>query len=116
MHSPYFGSSCHIAGSSLLIRSSESVAASQPPLPDGGYAWIILFCAFLLQIISGGILLGVGVFIVEFIAIYDAEPATVAWIGSINAGFTFLAGESVIIQTVNHLTLPALSSNGPFLA
>ncbi|ELT88716.1 hypothetical protein CAPTEDRAFT_157156 [Capitella teleta] len=44
----------------------------------------------MLQIISGGILLGVGVFIVEFIATFDAEPGAVAWIGSINAGFTFL--------------------------
>ena len=95
---PFHGSSCHIAGSHLIIngkllqKTEDSADYAERPLPDGGYAWVILASAFILQIISGGILLGVGVFIVEFIESFESSPATVAWIGSINAGFTFLAG------------------------
>lgn len=60
---------------------------------DRGWAWVVLLASFLLQTLSMGICLSVGVFIVEWKESFnDHSLSAVAWVGSICGGVLFITG------------------------
>ena len=42
---------------------------------DKGYAWVILFCAFIARTIDCSVLVTVGIFILEFLEYFNMEKA-----------------------------------------
>ena len=82
--------------------------------PDGGYGWVIVFCSFMLQAISGGIAFSVGIYFVEFLDTFGRGTGATAWIGSINSGLLFGAGKqgSMVGEfRANYLNLLSLLSS-----
>ncbi|XP_029436603.1 monocarboxylate transporter 13-like [Rhinatrema bivittatum] len=51
--------------------------------PDGGWGWLIVLAAFLMNSLSYGIIRSVGVFFVEFIHYFHKSSGEVSWISSI---------------------------------
>lgn len=48
--------------------------------PDGGWAWLVLIGATLVNILVPGTIKSFGVLFVEFIEVFEASPSTAAWI------------------------------------
>ncbi len=59
---------------------------------DGGYAWIIAFCSFLMHFYSLGITFSFGVILVELKEVYDSNDTVVSWIGSFQGFMVFFTG------------------------
>ncbi|XP_045156982.2 monocarboxylate transporter 12-B-like [Mercenaria mercenaria] len=60
--------------------------------PDGGWGWMIVLGAFLVHLITDGILYSFGIFYIEFLEYYKGGKGETAWIGSLAAGFQLFAG------------------------
>lgn len=56
---------------------------------DGGYAWVVLACAFWVEVIALGATYIGGVFVVEFREAFNLSPDQASWITSINSGVAF---------------------------
>ncbi|VDI73766.1 ERI1 exoribonuclease 2 [Mytilus galloprovincialis] len=72
--------------------SIESSTISMPPAPDGGYGWIIVFSAFLTNMICDGIAFSFGVMYSELLDVFDASKSTTSWIASLFFGMPLIAG------------------------
>lgn len=48
--------------------------------PDGGWGWLVLFGATLVNMLIPGTIKSFGVLFVEFIEVFEASAATAAWI------------------------------------
>ncbi|KAG5312045.1 MOT9 protein, partial [Pseudoatta argentina] len=51
--------------------------------PDGGWGWLILLAAVMVNLLIPGTIKSFGVLFVEFLDIFDASPAAAAWIPSL---------------------------------
>ncbi len=78
--------------------------------PDGGYGWVVVASSFLLQAIGGGIAFSFGVFFVEFLSTFSQGSGTTAWIGSLNTGLLFGAGEciKIVLASRSHSSVAIL--------
>ncbi|XP_063444917.1 uncharacterized protein LOC134725207 [Mytilus trossulus] len=72
--------------------SIESSTISMPPAPDGGYGWIIVFSAFLTNMICDGIAFSFGVMYSELLDVFDASKSTTSWVASLFFGMPLIAG------------------------
>ena len=63
----------------FLLKADEDKYELVPP--DGGYAWLVLFGAMLVNIlIPGGAIKSFGILFVEFLENMDASPTSASWI------------------------------------
>uniref|UniRef100_T1JKY7 Major facilitator superfamily (MFS) profile domain-containing protein n=1 Tax=Strigamia maritima TaxID=126957 RepID=T1JKY7_STRMM len=76
---------------SLLSGSSLS-CAFEPNSPDGGWGWVVVFAAFMTNLIADGITFSFGVMYVEFVNYFKQSKGKTAWIGSLFMGIPLLAG------------------------
>ncbi|KYN27412.1 PREDICTED: uncharacterized protein LOC108757515 [Trachymyrmex cornetzi] len=51
--------------------------------PDGGWGWLILLAAVMVNLLIPGTIKSFGVLFVEFLDVFDASPAAAAWIPSL---------------------------------
>jgi len=59
---------------------------------DEGYAWVVLFAGFMLQVFGAGNFCILGIFMVEFLHHFQVTKATVTWIGALNMSVGFFTG------------------------
>ncbi|KAK2727595.1 monocarboxylate transporter 14-like [Artemia franciscana] len=62
---------------------------------DGGYAWVIVFCSFMCNLIVDGTCYTFGVFIGDFVNEFAVGKGVVAWAGSLLAGVYMTVGPFV---------------------
>lgn len=60
---------------------------------DGKYGWIVVFGAFLINMIIDGICLSFGIFYTEFLDYFQQGQAKTAWTGSVLSGTYSLLGK-----------------------
>ena len=60
---------------------------------DRGWAWMVLFCCTFLQAIATGVLMGNGVYVQEWIIVFNSSPSMVGLIGSIGAGTFYICSK-----------------------
>ncbi|ELU15327.1 hypothetical protein CAPTEDRAFT_209154 [Capitella teleta] len=73
-----------------LTKNAELDIQDEPEKAlDGGFAWVVLVCAFAVQFIAGGAVLIGGVFVVEFKEAFDVTPAEASWVAAINTGIAY---------------------------
>ncbi|KAM0733206.1 Monocarboxylate transporter 14 [Formica fusca] len=51
--------------------------------PDGGWGWLVLLAAVMVNLLIPGTIKSFGVLFVEFLDVFDASPAAAAWIPSL---------------------------------
>lgn len=90
-------SSSSSSGSSSSSSSSEEdnssldrFAEARPP--DGGWGWVVVFAAFMVNMFSDGVTFSFGVIYVEFLNYFGEGKAKTAWIGSLFMAMPLLSG------------------------
>lgn len=73
----------------------EKVKRTRPHLSpiDHGYAWVVLFAAVMLNVMSEMAFSGVGVFIVELKRHFDSKKSVIIGIGAILLSIGFLCSK-----------------------
>lgn len=61
---------------------------------NGGYAWVIVFCSFMCNLIVDGTCYTFGVFIGDFVNEFAVGKGVVAWAGSLLAGVYMTVGKN----------------------
>lgn len=69
------------------------VEEAQPKIPDGGWGWMIVFSAFILNAISEGVSFSFGLLLVQFLNKFGASESATSWIGSLFLAVPLLAGK-----------------------
>ena len=64
----------------------------QPPPPDGGWGWVVVFATFMIQIITSGVTNSIGLFYLSFMHYFNEGKGATAWIASILVGVTRCSG------------------------
>eukprot|EP00058_Branchiostoma_floridae_P016170 XP_002601658.1 hypothetical protein BRAFLDRAFT_124302 [Branchiostoma floridae] len=72
--------------------TSDSPGEIPAAAPDGGWGWMIVLAAFIVETCLGGFARAVGVFFVEFVDAFDVGSADISWSISIMCGITFCGG------------------------
>ncbi|XP_066273560.1 monocarboxylate transporter 13-like [Branchiostoma lanceolatum] len=72
--------------------TSDSPGETPAAAPDGGWGWMIVLAAFIVETCLGGFARAVGVFFVEFVDAFDVGSADISWSISIMCGITFCGG------------------------
>jgi len=72
--------------------------------PDGGWGWVVVFGAFVLQALTVGSAFTFGVLYVELLDVFGQPEGVTAWIGSIQTSLLYLTGSlsTIIISTFIH--------------
>ncbi|XP_076285953.1 monocarboxylate transporter 9 isoform X1 [Lasioglossum baleicum] len=60
--------------------------------PDGGWGWVVVVAAFIINLIGDGVTFSFGVIYVEFLKYFDEGKFKTAWIGSIFMAMPLLCG------------------------
>ncbi|XP_076658055.1 uncharacterized protein LOC143362097 isoform X2 [Halictus rubicundus] len=60
--------------------------------PDGGWGWVVVVAAFIVNLIGDGVTFSFGVIYVEFLNYFDEGKFKTAWIGSIFMAMPLLCG------------------------
>ncbi|KYM93180.1 PREDICTED: monocarboxylate transporter 9 [Atta cephalotes] len=68
-------------GTNKLEKNEKKEEELVPP--DGGWGWLILLAAVMVNLLIPGTIKSFGVLFVEFLDIFDASPAAAAWIPSL---------------------------------
>ncbi|XP_023246742.1 uncharacterized protein LOC106643525 [Copidosoma floridanum] len=70
--------------------SLENLAEARAP--DGGYGWVVVAAAFMVNLIADGITFSFGVIYHEFLKYFGEGKATTSWIGSLFMAMPLLSG------------------------
>ncbi|KAH0560184.1 uncharacterized protein LOC123266278 [Cotesia glomerata] len=70
--------------------SFEQFAEARPP--DGGWGWVVVAAAFMVNLIADGITFSFGVIYVEFLNYFGEGKSKTAWIGSLFMAMPLLSG------------------------
>jgi len=65
---------------------------SESRAPDGGWGWVVVFAAFMVNLIADGITFSFGVIFVEFLHYFGEGKSKTAWIGSLFMAMPLLSG------------------------
>lgn len=80
------------SSSSTYDDDDSSGQYSETRAPDGGWGWIIVFAAFMVNLIADGITFSFGVIFVEFLHYFGEGKSKTAWIGSLFMAMPLLSG------------------------
>ncbi|KAI3385384.1 hypothetical protein SNEBB_011209, partial [Seison nebaliae] len=70
--------------------------------PDGGYGWVVVFCYFLANFISGGIAYCSGIFFNVWVEYFQCSRGTIALISNSFMGFLCMSGPFASILINNY--------------
>ncbi|KER24521.1 hypothetical protein T265_07833 [Opisthorchis viverrini] len=87
--------SLSVSGSVLTSDSSFRlpISASQlslPEPPDGGWGWVIVFAAFMVHMITEGVIVSFGIFIEDLAEEFEESMSATSWVGSFSYGIPAL--------------------------
>ncbi|XP_039290550.1 uncharacterized protein LOC111047355 [Nilaparvata lugens] len=89
---PGAASSNSSSSSSSDDDDSSSGQFSEARAPDGGWGWIVVFAAFMVNLIADGVTFSFGVIFVEFLHYFGEGKSKTAWIGSLFMAMPLLSG------------------------
>lgn len=75
--------------------TDEELEISHVVPPDGGYGWVIMFAAFMCNVVVDGIIFTFGLVVTSLSESMDVSVSTAAWVASLLTGFYLLAGPFV---------------------
>lgn len=75
-------------------KSTTTAKEDLPTPPDGGYGWVVVFAAFMINVIVDGIAYSYGVFLAELREHYQSPAGITAMVGSLLNGMYLLSSES----------------------
>lgn len=75
-------------------KSTTTAKEDLPTPPDGGYGWVVVFAAFMINVIVDGIAYSYGVFIAELQTHYQSSAGITSMVGSLLNGMYLLSSES----------------------
>lgn len=80
------------------------VEEAHPKIPDGGWGWMVVFAAFLLNTVSEGVSFSFGLLYSEFLVEFEASKSATSWIGSLFIAMPLLAGTNfcITLQLQSH--------------
>ncbi|XP_054281981.1 monocarboxylate transporter 12-like isoform X2 [Macrosteles quadrilineatus] len=78
--------------SSSSYEDDSSSGLSEVKAPDGGWGWVVVFAAFMVNLIADGITFSFGVIFVEFLHYFGEGKSKTAWIGSLFMAMPLLSG------------------------
>ncbi|CAH1115988.1 unnamed protein product [Phaedon cochleariae] len=76
----------------LTSQINLYVEETKPKIPDGGWGWMVLFAAFMLNTISEGVSFSFGLLLIEFLKEFGASKSATSWIGGLFLAIPLLAG------------------------
>ena len=85
-------SSSSSSSSSESLFSEDASYLSIPSPPDGGYGWMIVFSAFMVNMISDGISFSFGILYIELLNYFGESKSFTSWVGSIFYGTCLMGG------------------------
>lgn len=80
----------HSHSSSKNTNRNRKTTYQRPP--DGGWGWVVVFASFMINLISDGISLSIGVIFVELDSYFNQSKSKTAWIGSLFLSFPLITG------------------------
>lgn len=72
---------------------SNKINIGSQAAPDGGYGWVIVFAAFMMNFIAFGILTTTGIMYVEFLEDLNTGKSQTSWISSIAFGTLMISSK-----------------------
>lgn len=72
--------------------SVTTVTKKKPPIPDGGFGWVIVFASFSIQLIIDGIAFSFGLIYTDLLDYFKESRTKTSWIGSLFLAVPLLAG------------------------
>ncbi|GFU21503.1 monocarboxylate transporter 14 [Nephila pilipes] len=74
-------------------EGDTTITITRPP--DGGWGWMVVLGSFMCNVIVDGIIFSYGLFLPELSRDLNESKGTLAWVGSLLAGFYLIAGPIV---------------------
>ncbi|XP_045481211.1 monocarboxylate transporter 4 isoform X2 [Harmonia axyridis] len=66
-----------------IIEEEDAKTKTKKVPPDGGWGWLVLFGATLVNVLIPGTIKSFGILLVEFLEVFRTSPATAMWIPSL---------------------------------
>ncbi|KAL5110853.1 Monocarboxylate transporter 3 [Taenia crassiceps] len=98
-----------------VIRPETHPEAFVPIPPDGGWGWLVVFAAFITNLIIDGICVSFGIMVADLVEHFNASVATVMLMGSLLLGVYQIVGP-VAAGLVNRFGCRAVGIGGSLLA
>ncbi|KAG5889293.1 hypothetical protein JTB14_031940 [Gonioctena quinquepunctata] len=76
----------------LTSQINIYVDEAKPKIPDGGWGWMVVFAAFVLNTISEGVSFSFGLLYIEFLNEFQASKSATSWVGSLFLALPLIAG------------------------
>ncbi|KAF8778795.1 Monocarboxylate transporter 14 like protein [Argiope bruennichi] len=85
---------CQFSTHSVSSSSSSSADSGTtiPLPPDGGWGWVVVFAAFMINLIADGVSFSFGILFIDFVDYFGESKAKTSWVGSIFLSMPLLAG------------------------
>ncbi|WAQ95311.1 MOT12-like protein [Mya arenaria] len=80
------------SSSSSSLFSEDASSTSMPAPPDGGYGWVIIIAAFLINLICDGISFSFGILYTELLDQFQESKSLTSWVGSLFYGTCLMGG------------------------
>lgn len=75
-----------------IMSSVPAKNKPNPPIPDGGYGWVVVFSSVMVSLIADGISFSFGLLYTEFLNYFEGSSSKTALIGSIFLAVPLLSG------------------------
>ncbi|CAH1954288.1 unnamed protein product [Acanthoscelides obtectus] len=79
------------------------VVEENPKIPDGGWGWMVVLAAFVLNAVSEGVSFSFGLMYSEFLNEFKASKSATSWVGSLFLALALLAGTIVFAPLTTFL-------------
>lgn len=73
-----------IGGGSVSTEDEDSRYDVTWVPPDGGFGWMVLMGSLIVNILIPGMVKSYGVLFIEFLEVFEASPASAAWIPALS--------------------------------
>ena len=89
---------------SRVAEGEGDIERLQIDPPDGGWGWICVIAAFMVNVITDGLSYSFGVLFVSLLSYFGANRSSTAWIGSLFAAVPLLCGPlaSLVTNTIGY--------------
>lgn len=93
-HTPNLHVDRKFQGKESILSSQISlfVEENKPNIPDGGWGWLVVLAAFVINAVSEGIIFTFGLLYIEFLHEFGASKSATSWIGSLFMAIPLLSG------------------------